>query len=505
MKNLSKSNDVDEFDAELRSNVSPADYASPTPADRYNLVVIGGGPAGLVTASAAASLGAKVALVEKHALGGDCLNVGCVPSKAILKSARVANSLRKAKDFGVHVPLGSHINFCDVMRRMRQLRATISKNDAAVRFEKTGVDIFFGSGSFVGGNTFEVNGAKLHFSRACISTGARSATPNIPGLIEGDYLTNETIFQLTSLPKRLIIIGGGPIGCEMAQAFSRFGSEVVLIEQSNRILPRDEADAAEMGHRSLVEDNIQILCNSQNLQVLTTGRGPSLSLDSQNRKFVLDYDKLLICVGRTPNLEGLGLEQAGVSYDKRGVYVDDFLRTSNRSIFAAGDVCSALKFTHNADAMARIVIRNSLFFGSERVSNLIVPWVTYTEPEIAHVGISLPEATARGLPIQIVSMSFDELDRAILDGTGIGFARLILSKGTDRILGATVVSNNAGDLISEVALAIRHGLGAKALASTVHPYPTNSEIWRKLGDSYNRTRLNSFTRKYLSLFLSWRK
>jgi pyruvate/2-oxoglutarate dehydrogenase complex dihydrolipoamide dehydrogenase (E3) component len=494
-------NDV--HNQKLLANAHPPDWVNPTPAARYNLVVIGGGTAGLVTAAGAAGLGAKVALVERELMGGDCLNVGCVPSKALLRAARAAAQVRDAAQFGVRVPPGVTVDFPAVMERLRQLRADISPHDSAARFRSLGIDVFLGQGQFTGPDTVTVAGQTLKFKRAVIAAGARASPPPIPGLKEAGYLTNESVFSLTELPRRLAVIGAGPIGAELAQAFARFGSQVHLIEAMHGVLPREDPAAGEIVKRSLLRDGIQLLCCGKNLTISQNADGKRLTVDSHEAHYDLTVDDILVGTGRAPNVEGLGLEAAGVAFDKTGVKVDDRLRTTNRNIFAAGDVCSRFQFTHAADAMARIVIQNALFFGRANASGLTMPWCTYTDPEVAHVGQYEHEAKEKGIAVQVFTQELNRVDRAILDGEDEGFVKVLVRQGTDQIVGATVVAAHAGDLVSELTLAMVGNLGLKTLAATIHPYPTQAEAIKKVGDAYNRTRLTPFVKGLFDKWLAW--
>jgi pyruvate/2-oxoglutarate dehydrogenase complex dihydrolipoamide dehydrogenase (E3) component len=495
----------DAHNQKLVSNVHPSDWKNPTPASRYNLVVLGAGTAGLVTAVGAAGLGAKVALIEKHLMGGDCLNVGCVPSKAIIRAARAAAAVRDAGEFGVIVPEGTIVNFGKVMERMRRLRADISPHDSAKRFTEFGVDVFLGAGKFTGPETIEVGGQTLRFAKAVITTGARAAAPPIPGLNDVSYLTNETLFTLTELPKRFGIIGAGPIGCEMAQAFARFGSEVYLVEAEHGILPREDRDAAEIVQKSLVADGVKLLCCGKNLKLANGPAGIRMQAESHGKSYDLVVNQLLVAVGRAPNVEGLGLETVGVEFDKKGVKVNDRLQTTNPHIYACGDICSRYQFTHAADFMSRVVIQNALFLGRAKASSLIIPWSTYTSPEIAHAGLYEKDAKAKGIEVDSFTQELSKVDRAILDGETDGFVRVHVRKGTDEIVGATVVAAHAGDLISEITLAMKGGLGLKTISGTVHPYPTQAETIRKTGDLYNRTRLTPFVKTLMRKWLKWRR
>jgi pyruvate/2-oxoglutarate dehydrogenase complex dihydrolipoamide dehydrogenase (E3) component len=493
----------DQYNQSLYQNVHPPDWVNPNPTARYNLVVMGGGTAGLVTAAGAAGLGAKVALIERHLLGGDCLNVGCVPSKALVRAARASADVAHAATFGVRIDGKVSIDFPAVMERMRRLRASISPHDSAARFRDLGVDVFIGEGTFTSRNTIQVADKKLRFAKAVIATGARAAAAPTSGLKEVTYLTNETIFSLTELPKRLGVIGAGPIGCELAQAFARFGSEVYLVEALHGILPKEDRGAAELLLNSMQRDGIKLLCCGKNLKVSPSSNGIQLQLDSHDRSYDVAVDQLLVAVGRAPNVEGLGLEAAGVSYDKKGVQVNDRLQTSNPCIFACGDICSPYQFTHAADFMARIVIQNALFKGRKRVSSLIIPWATYTSPEVAHVGLYEHEAKAKGIAVTTFTQPLDCVDRAILDGETEGFARVHVRKGSDEILGATIVAEHASEMISELTLAMTGKLGLGTLANAIHPYPTQAEAIRKTGDLYNRTRLTPGIKKLFAKWLEW--
>ena len=488
----------DEHNRRLLSLVHPHDWTNPAPAPRYNLVVVGGGTAGLVCAAGAAGLGARVALVEREFLGGDCLNFGCVPSKALLAAARAAAAVRGAGRFGVRVSGEVGVDFAAVMERMRRLRADIAPNDSARRFRDLGVDVFLGRGRFVGPHTLDVGGARLDFARAVIATGARAAAP--AGFEGVPHLTNETVFSLTALPRRLAVVGAGPIGCEMAQAFARFGAEVLLFASARGILPREERDAAAVVRAALLGDGVRILECGKGLQASAVeGGGVRLRAGDCDET----VDEVLVAAGRRPNVEGLGLEEAGVAFSDKGVKVDDNLRTTNPDIFAAGDVCSSFQFTHAADFMARTVLRNALFRGRARVSALTVPWCTYTEPELARVGLSEAEAREKGVAVETFTRELTHVDRAILEGSTEGFVRIHVRKGTDRIVGATVVAGNAGDLIGEISLAMTGGIGLGRIATTIHPYPTRAEAIRQAGDAYNRGRLTPLVRWLFGKWLSW--
>jgi pyruvate/2-oxoglutarate dehydrogenase complex dihydrolipoamide dehydrogenase (E3) component len=494
----------DAHNQELVSNVHPAEWINPTPGGRYNLVVVGAGTAGLVSAIGAAGLGAKVALVERDLMGGDCLNYGCVPSKALIRSSRAAYDAAHGAPFGVRDTTGA-VDFTAVMERMRRLRASIAQHDSARRASDAGVDVFLGQGVFVGPDEVQVSDRRLRFARAVIATGSRPATPPIPGLAEAGFLTNETVFSLTELPKRLLVIGAGPIGCELAQAFRRFGSEVSIISLDARLLPREDAEAAAVLATQFERETIGLALDAKIVRVEKRGDAKVVVFERNREQHELVGDEVLVAIGRTPNLDGLGLQAAGVKFDAGGVVVDDRLRTSNRKIFAAGDICSAYKFTHVADAMARVVLQNALFFGRKRTSSLVIPWTTYTDPEIAHVGLYQQEARQRGLKLQTLTVSLAEIDRAVLDGEPEGFARLHVDGKSGRILGATAVARHAGEMIGEVVFAMTEKAKVGALSRTIHPYPTEAEVWKRLGDSYQRTSLTPGVLRFFRRLLAWRR
>ncbi len=499
----------DEHNRVLLNNVHPRPWTNPTPDGRYNLVVIGAGTAGLVTAAIAAGVGAKVALIERHLMGGDCLNVGCVPTKGVIRASRVWAEVRGAQEFGLGIPDGVKYDFGAAMARMRELRARISHTDSAHRYTKLGVDVFIGEGRFTGPDTADVAGRTLRFKKAAICTGARAAAPPIPGLRETGYLTNETIFSLTELPPRLAVIGAGPIGCEMAQSFARFGSRVCLFEQTGHILPREDADAAEVVQRQMAVDGVCFVFHSKVSRVELRGQDKVVHYATNGEMKQLVVDEILVGIGRAPNVDGLGLETVGVEYDGRGgVKVNERLQTTNPRIYAAGDICFPFKFTHTADAMAQIVIQNALFphpFGLAYAStqSLLIPWCTYTEPEIAHVGLYEAEATGKGIEVETYTFGLDEVDRAILDGEDEGFARIHVKKGTDRLVGATIVAAHAGDMISEFTALMRAGAGLKTLTGTIHPYPTQAEVIKKVANAWRKAHFTPRQRNFLKQWFAW--
>jgi pyruvate/2-oxoglutarate dehydrogenase complex dihydrolipoamide dehydrogenase (E3) component len=494
----------DAHNQQLAAHVHPADWQNPTPADRYHLVVIGAGTAGLVTAAGAAGLGAKVALVEKHLMGGDCLNVGCVPSKALLRAAHAVHQVQHAKEFGVLVSGEPTVDFAGVMERVRRVRSGISHHDSAQRFRDLGVDVFLGEAKFTTADTVAVGGQMLRFKNAVITTGARAAVPEIPGLKEAGFLTNETVFNLTELPRRLVVLGGGPIGCELAQAFQRLGSQVTLLQRHTRLLPHDDEAAAAIVQAALLLAGVQVVPEATVQQVERTDTGKRLTYLHAGKTSSVEADAILVATGRQPNVLGLGLETVNVAYDARqGVQVNDFLQTTNPRIYAAGDVCLPDKFTHAADFAARIVIQNALFLGRKRLSALTIPHCTYTGPELAQVGLTELAAKQRGLRARTFTQSFASLDRALTDGATQGFVKIIIANNSDQILGATIVGPHAGELISEISVAMAGNVGLGQLASVIHPYPTLAEAIRKCGDAYNRTRLTPTVKSLFQKWLTW--
>jgi pyruvate/2-oxoglutarate dehydrogenase complex dihydrolipoamide dehydrogenase (E3) component len=477
--------DQDAYEQERIENLRPSGWRNPTPAARYNLVVVGGGPAGLVAASAAASMGARVALVERALLGGGCLNVGCIPSKSIIRTSRLYAEMRNAGHYGAHVTGDIPVDFAAVMQRMRRIRARLSRFDSARRLSATGIDVFLGEAHFSGADALSVDGTKLRFRKAIIATGARPDTPSLPGLVEAGYLTNENVFDLTELPRRLLVIGGGPLGCELAQAFCRFGARTTIAQSLPLFLPKEERDAAQLLSDAFARDGIEVRLNTEAVKVRMEGGQKYVDLISDDYQSTVAVDAILTGTGRLPNVERLNLEAAGVDCDATtGVRVDDFLRTSNPRIYAAGDACLEHKFTHTAAESARIAVHNALSLGHRRLSALTIPWCTYTDPEIAHVGLYVREARDRDIDVKTFTVPMHDVDRAIADGEETGFVKIHVRERTDRILGATIVARHAGEIINEITLAIVARIGLRTLARVIHAYPTQAEAIKKAADAY---------------------
>lgn len=520
----------DDANRSLIQNVHPAGWNNPEPDGRYNMVVVGGGTAGLITAAVAASLGAKTALIERGFLGGDCLNVGCVPSKGLIRGARAAEelewiateSLTGANEAllrsdtssiapdGARFLRGSTIDFGAVMARMRTIRASISNHDSAFRYsEEFGIDVCIGHGRFTGRDAITVTGddgaeQKLRFHRAVIATGARAAAPPIPGLEEIRYLTNETLFSLTELPQQLAIIGAGPIGCEMAQSFARLGSTVELFEMAPRVLPREDPDVSTLIQRALESAGV-IVQTGVTVEAVAPDPNPDLGAiryapvaqqpgedapdsipvaSSRTSKPV----RVLVAIGRAPNLDDLGLEAAGVTHHPRGIEVNAYLQTHNRRIYAAGDIAIPYQFTHMAELSATVAVQNALFMRTKKLATDAVPWCTYTSPEVAHVGLTKEQARATGVVFQAFTHPMASVDRARLDGDTEGFVTLLIGK-KGRILGATIVAAHAGEMIGEIVLAMQNNLGVGALSAVVHPYPTQAEAVKRAASSYLKQKL----------------
>lgn len=521
---------LDQYNAALLDNVHPPSWEAPLPDSEnkssYHLVVIGAGAGGLVTAAGAAGVGAKVALIEANLLGGDCLNVGCVPSKALIHAANLAHTVRgdmeHLAESGISIEGGADavkIDFAKTMERMRRLRADISENDSAERFtKKLGIDVYFGYGKFASDRTVVVNGRTLEFKKAVIATGGYPSLIPMPGLKElydkaeaakdGDVrpavMTNETVFNLTQQPTHMVVIGSGVIGMELAQAMCRLGSKVTIFGRSGQVLNKEDTDLGQLVKDQMIKDGVDFrLSVSEYKSVNMTGMNSESGLPTLCVKFAelengkqveseLLCDALLVAAGRKPNVTGMDLEKAGVKYDtKVGLTVDDGLQTTNPRVFGVGDCCSAFKFTHAADFMARMVIRNALFLGREKMSSLLIPYATFTSPEIASVGLYESDLNERGIAFQTIEKHFSDNDRAICDSKTVGMVRIRVDAKSDTILGATIVGEGAGNMISELTLAMQSGTGLGKLATVIHPYPTTAEAVRQAGDIWNRGRLTT--------------
>jgi pyruvate/2-oxoglutarate dehydrogenase complex dihydrolipoamide dehydrogenase (E3) component len=472
----------------------------------FNVVVIGAGTAGLVTAAGTAGLGGRAALIERNKMGGDCLNFGCVPSKALISSARLIQQIRNAEKWGLDRQ-EPQFAFEKIFDRMRARRAKIAPNDSQERFESLGVEVFRGEGRFISPHELEVDGYKLRAQNFVIATGSRATIPSIEGLDAVRYFTNETIFdELKQKPASIIVLGGGPIGCELAQMFCRLGVRVTVVQRRSQLLPREDRDVADFLEGCLTSEGVRVIKSIDARSVRKNGDGPiALQLfdreSSGQTETPVVADVLLIAVGRTPNFRKLELKAAGVEFDQSGVHVNEFLQTSQPHIYAVGDVVGPFQFTHMADAQARVVVRNILMpfqFLRQKMNYSVVPWCTYTDPEVAHVGLSEKEAQKNATAYDLFRIDLSDVDRAVVEDENVGFAKILTSKGSDKILGATIVGPHAGDLLHEFVLAMSAKIGLGKIASTIHAYPTLAELARKAGDKYNKTRLTPRARKIFS-------
>jgi pyruvate/2-oxoglutarate dehydrogenase complex dihydrolipoamide dehydrogenase (E3) component len=489
----------------------------------YNVVVIGAGTAGLVTAAGTAGLGGRVALIERNKMGGDCLNFGCVPSKALKSSARLIQQIRESEKWGLDRQ-SPQFAFEKVFERMRERRARIAPNDSQERFESLGVDVFRGEAHFVSPYEVEVKilpspqssppgrGGRgdcgevqtLRAKNFVIATGSRATIPKIEGIDNVPYFTNETVFDgLKEKPESMIVLGGGPIGCELAQTFQRLGVDVTILQRGDQLLPREDRDVAEFVERYLINEGVRIIKNAKARAVATTDTG-KVALQLLDRKAgqlmepTFFADALLVAAGRTPNLRSLDLKSAGIDFIERGLCVNDYLQTSRRHIYAVGDVIGPFLFTHMADAQGRVVVRNILVpfqFLRQKMDYSVVPWCTYVDPEVAHVGLGEKEAKEQNIDYDLFVVPLEDIDRAVVESENAGFAKILTGEGSDKILGATIIAPHAGDLIHEFVLAMKTGIGLGTIASTIHAYPTFAELARKAGDKYNKTRLTPRAKK----------
>jgi pyruvate/2-oxoglutarate dehydrogenase complex dihydrolipoamide dehydrogenase (E3) component len=469
----------------------------------YNVVVVGAGTAGLVTAAGTAGLGGRVALVERNLMGGDCLNFGCVPSKALISSARLVQRIRESEKWGLDQSEPQFV-FEKVFERMRARRAKIAPHDSQERFESLGVDVFHGEARFVSPHEVEVNGQRLRARNFVIATGSRAVVPKIKGIDSVPYFTNETIFdELKRKPENMIVLGGGPIGCELAQTFRRLGVDVTIFQRGDQLLPREDRDVAEFVERRLINEGVRVVKNADARSVATsdTGKVALQLLDRRSGQLAeptFFADALLVAAGRTPNLRSLDLKSVGIDTTERGVHVNDYLQTSQRHIYAVGDVIGPFLFTHMADAQGRVAVRNILVpfqFLRQKMDYSVVPWCTYVDPEVAHVGLGEKEAKGQNIDYDLFVVPLEDVDRAVVESEDAGFAKILTGKDSDKILGATIIAPHAGDLLHEFVLAMKARIGLGTIASTIHAYPTFAELARKAGDKYNKTRLTPRAKK----------
>ncbi len=475
----------------------------------YNVIAIGAGTAGLVTTAAIAGLGGRAALIERNKMGGDCLNFGCVPSKGLIASAKLLQNMRDAEKWGIDRQDPS-FDFGRVFASMRNQRAVIEPNDSKDRFEGLGVDVFEAAARFISPYEIELStGEVLRAKHFVISAGSRAAVPAIPGIEDIPYFTNETIFDhLNDKPKSMIVIGGGPIGTELSQVFNRLGVEVHQVQRGPQILEREDQDVIELLQEVLEQEGVHLHCNTISQKIYQTGGRIHLEIEEDGEPHTIVGDTLLLAAGRVPNLKSLNLEAAGVKTNQRGIIVNKKLQSSQPHIWAAGDIAGGLQFTHVADFMARTVVGNitkPFSFLHSEFDDSVVPWSTYTAPEVARVGHNEKTARKAGVEYDLFQSEFADLDRAITDRKTDGFIKVLTAKGTDKIIGVTIVGENGGDILHEFVLAMKHGIGLSKVAATIHAYPTYAEVARKIGDTYNRTRLTPRAKNILTWLFKQRR
>ena len=492
----------DAHNKKLRDNVHPENWKTKPSTETYDMISIGAGTAGLVSSGGAAMLGGRSALIERHMMGGDCLVTGCVPSKTLIMSAHVAHSARHASEFGVNVGDVS-VDFGAVMERLRRVRADMAHHDGAERLSKMGVDVLFGNAKFTGPNSIDLDGTTVKFRRAMICAGGRPMVPDIPGLRD-NCLTSESFFNLTELPEQFMVIGGGPIGCELAHAMQRLGSKVTILQRGQKIMDKDDPEAGEIMLEVFKEEGVEVRFGSELQKVEKRDGRLHCTIKHGDHEHELVVDQIMVATGRIPNLESLDLEAAGVEYHKRGIKVDKHHRTSNKRIFAAGDICSPFQFTHAAYAQAEYATLNALMPWPYRMNakDRVMSWVTYTDPEVAHAGIPYSEIEKQKENFDTYELPMKNNDRAQTESEHRGFCRIHCKKGSDKIVAATIVGVNAGEMIAEISLAITNGMGLKHVQKTVHAYPTRVEIIRNVAQEWQFTTLTPFMK---SMFSKWLK
>jgi pyruvate/2-oxoglutarate dehydrogenase complex dihydrolipoamide dehydrogenase (E3) component len=468
--------------------------------NKYDLIVIGAGSGGLVCAAGAAGLGAKVALIEKHKMGGDCLNTGCVPSKALIRSAKMLHYFKTAKKYGIK-EVSYDFEFSDIMDRVKSVIAKIEPHDSPERFAGLGVDVKFGKYHFKNTNELTNGSETLYGKKIVIATGSRPFVPPIEGCKLEKCLTSDSIWDLRTLPKRLVVVGAGPIGSELAQCFARFGSHVIMLDNGPYILHREDEDLRKIVEASFKEDGVETRHKVNVTKVHHGETNHIVTYENDSAKIEnIECDAILLAVGRKPNLEGLNLGGIGIETNPQGVVINDYCQTSVKNIYACGDVAGHYQFTHFADYQARLVLRNALFPGRMKADYRVVPWCTYTDPELARVGLSETDAKNRNIAHDVFRYDLKDLDRAICDSADTGLVKVITKKGSDKILGASIASFHAGDLLQEYVFAMKQGLGLKAIANTIHPYPTMAEATKRTADSWARTQLKPWVAKTFSWY-----
>lgn len=473
----------------------------------FNLIVIGAGSAGLVSAYIAAAVKAKVALIERHKMGGDCLNTGCVPSKALLRSARLMADARDSERYGI-AKVNAEVDFAKVMQRVHEVIAKVEPHDSIERYTQLGVEVIKGNARIVSPWEVEVDGQRHTARSLIVATGAQARVPVIEGLDSVDFRTSDNLWEIRELPKKLVIIGGGPIGCELAQAFARLGSKVTIIQKDSRLLPREDTDASRLVQARFDAEGIEVIADCEAIRVEGDKTRGTLIGNRDGTEIRFGFDRLLLALGRKPNVDGFGLQELGVEIDKRGtVHTDALLRTNFPNILVAGDVAGPYQFTHVASHQAWYAAVNALLapFWSFKVDYRVIPWATFTDPEVARVGLSEAEAKAQGIEVEVTRYGLDDLDRAIADSADHGYVKILTAPGKDRILGATIVGEHAGDLLAEFVLAMKHGIGLNKLLGTIHIYPTLSEASKMAAGVWKRAHAPQGILRIAERFFAWRR
>lgn len=486
----------------IKARKALRNYPKPRHFDR-NLVVIGAGSGGLVTAYIAAAVKAKVTLIEKHKMGGDCLNTGCVPSKALLRSAKFLSHVNRAREFGIK-SARAEFDFAEVMERVRRIIQTVEPHDSIERYTELGVEVIEGEARIVSPYTVEVNGQTLTTRAIVIATGARPFVPPIPGIEDMDYLTSDTIWDLRELPKRLLVLGGGPIGSELTQAFARFGSQVTQVEMLPRLLIREDPEISEMVTRRFQAEGVDVRTNHKAREFRIENGQHVLICEHEGREVHLEFDRVLVAVGRIANTQGFGLEELGIPVN-RTVEVNEYLQTLYPNIYAVGDVAGPFQFTHTAAHQAWYASVNALFGSLKKykADYSVIPWATFTEPEVARVGLNEQEAREQDIPHEVTTFGIDDLDRAIADSEAHGVIKVLTVPGKDKILGVTIAGEHAGDLIAEYVAAMRHGFGLNKILSTIHIYPTLAEANKYVAGEWKRAHAPRGLLRWLERFHGW--
>ncbi len=489
---------------QIKTNRIYQGYHKPKQFDR-NLIAIGAGAGGLVSAYIAAATKASVSLIEKHKMGGDCLNTGCVPSKALLRSAKYINQISRAETFGIH-SAKVDFDFAQVMERVQRVITEIAPHDSVERYTELGVDVIQGEAKVTSPWSVEVNGQTLTSRNIVIATGARPFVPELPGIHEVEYLTSDTVWALRQLPQRLLIMGAGPIGCELAQAFARLGSQVTLVQRGPRIMPREDEDVSKQVTERFIQESITIRTHHTAKAIKVEGGRKALICESEGESLEIEFDQLLLALGRQANTQGFGLEELGVTTTPSStIEVNEYLQTKYPNIYAVGDVAGPYQFTHTAAHQAWYAAVNGLFGHLKRfkVDYSVIPWATFTEPEVARVGLNEQEAKAQNIPYEKTVFAIDDLDRAIADGEAHGFIKVLTVPGKDKILGVTIVGEHAGDLIAEYVMAMKHGLGLNKILGTIHIYPTMAEANKYAAGEWKRAHAPAGVLRWLERFHRW--